>query len=121
MQYKRLFLVGDAAHIFPPTGAKGLNVAVNDAKILSQAFVDYYETDSMDKLDKYTETCLPHVWQIQKFAMYMTSLLHNFNQTEEDEENNEKFQLDQQMQKAQRKMFQQSYDLQRHVAQMIAH
>jgi p-hydroxybenzoate 3-monooxygenase len=115
MQYKRLFLVGDAAHIFPPTGAKGLNVAVNDAKILSQAFVDYYETDSFEKLNKYTDTCLPHIWRIQKFTTYMTSLLHNYNRTEEDENNG------QQMQKAQRKMFQQSYDLQLHLAQMIAH
>ena len=120
MQYKRLFIVGDAAHIFPPTGAKGLNVAVNDSKILSQALVEYYETDSFDKLDKYSETCLVYVWNVQKFTTYMTSLLHNYDLFEGDE-NDEQFRLDKQMQKTQRELFRQSYDLQLHIAQMIAH
>jgi p-hydroxybenzoate 3-monooxygenase len=120
MQHKRLFIVGDAAHIFPPTGAKGLNVAVNDSKILSQALVEYYETDSFNKLDKYSETCLIHVWKVQNFTTYMTSLLHNYDLIEGDV-NDEQFRLDKQMQKTQREMFRQSYDLQLEFAQMIAH
>jgi p-hydroxybenzoate 3-monooxygenase len=120
MQYKRLFLVGDAAHLLPPTGAKGLNVAANDAKILAQAFVDFYDKDCSDKLNAYTDTCLVYVWEAQLFANNMTLLLHNSNMTQEDD-NTEENKFDHQLQQVHRRMFQQSHALQLNLAQMITH
>ena len=120
MQYKRLYLLGDAAHIFPPAGAKGLNVAAHDATNLAEALIDFYEKDSHEKLHHYTETCLKYVWKTQQFTTYMTFLLHNMTMNE-DELSSNKLQFDVQLQKIQRRMFQESYALQLHLAQMIAH
>lgn len=76
MQHGRLFLAGDAAHIVPPTGAKGLNLAAADIKVLAEAFAAFYSHGSRDGLDGYSETCLRRVWRAQDFSYWMTSLLH---------------------------------------------
>ena len=78
MQYKRLFLAGDAAHIVPPTGAKGLNLAVADVRVLARALAAYYAGGRTDLLDRYSATCLSRVWRAQRFSWWMTSLLHRF-------------------------------------------
>jgi p-hydroxybenzoate 3-monooxygenase len=77
MQYRRLFLAGDSAHIVPPTGAKGLNLAVNDVRLLSSALVDWYREHSSDRLQSYSHTALRRVWRAQDFSNYMTQLLHD--------------------------------------------
>jgi p-hydroxybenzoate 3-monooxygenase len=76
MRYGRLFLAGDAAHIVPPTGAKGMNLALADVNCLSSAIHSWYETASNDQLTRYTENRLRHVWRGEHFSWYMTSLLH---------------------------------------------
>lgn len=76
MQYRRLFLAGDAAHIVPPTGAKGLNLAVADVRALARALAAYYAGGRTDLLDRYSTTCLNRVWRAQRFSWWMTSLLH---------------------------------------------
>jgi p-hydroxybenzoate 3-monooxygenase len=78
MQHGRLFLAGDAAHIVPPTGAKGLNLAVADVRILARALTEFYRSGRTDLLDRYSEACLPRVWQAQRFSWWMTSMLHRF-------------------------------------------
>ena len=78
MNCGRLFLAGDAAHIVPPTGAKGMNLAISDVKCLSAAIIDWYESGSEVLLNQYTERCLRHVWRGEHFSWYMTSLLHKF-------------------------------------------
>jgi p-hydroxybenzoate 3-monooxygenase len=78
MQYKKLFLLGDAAHIVPPTGAKGLNLAIADVRVLAQALVNFYKHEDRDLLDRYSEICLRRVWKIQRFSWWMTSMLHCF-------------------------------------------
>jgi p-hydroxybenzoate 3-monooxygenase len=77
MQYGRLFLAGDAAHIVPPTGAKGLNLAVNDVRLLGAALADWYRTGSAAGLDAYSHHALRRVWRAQDFSNYMTQLLHD--------------------------------------------
>ncbi len=76
MQYGRLFLAGDAAHIVPPTGAKGMNLAINDVKILSNALTQKYQQNSSLALSQYSQTCLKRVWRAQYFSWWMTSMLH---------------------------------------------
>jgi p-hydroxybenzoate 3-monooxygenase len=76
MRYGHLFLAGDAAHIVPPTGAKGLNLAVADVKVLADALERFYASGSPEGLDAYTETCLRRVWRVQHFSWWMTSMLH---------------------------------------------
>lgn len=78
MQYGRLFLAGDSAHIVPPTGAKGLNLAVADVQVLARALARFYATGSQCLLDKYSDTCLRRVWKVQRFSWWMTSMLHRF-------------------------------------------
>ncbi|MGB6563531.1 MAG: 4-hydroxybenzoate 3-monooxygenase [Candidatus Binataceae bacterium] len=78
MQYGRLMLAGDAAHIVPPTGAKGLNLAIADVRVLAQAFSDFYTSGSRAGLESYSETCLSRVWKVQRFSWWMTSMLHRF-------------------------------------------
>ncbi len=78
MRFGRLFLAGDAAHIVPPTGAKGLNLAVADVRVLARAISAYYADGSEDLLDRYTATCLRRVWRVQHFSWWMTDLLHAF-------------------------------------------
>jgi p-hydroxybenzoate 3-monooxygenase len=77
MQFGNLFLLGDAAHIVPPTGAKGLNLAVNDARLFAAALSAFYATGSREGLDAFTETALRRVWRAQDFSNYMTQLLHD--------------------------------------------
>jgi len=79
MQYGRLFLAGDAAHIVPPTGAKGLNLAVADISVLARALSHFYVSGSRELLDRYSETCLRRVWKVQRFSWWMTSMLHRFH------------------------------------------
>lgn len=78
MRFGRLFLAGDAAHIVPPTGAKGLNLAVADVRALARALVEIYAGASTSALDAYSQTCLNRVWKAQRFSWWMTSLLHHF-------------------------------------------
>ena len=77
MQFGKLFLLGDAAHIVPPTGAKGMNLAVNDARLFAMALTSFYSGGSRERLDSYTETALRRVWRAQDFSNYMTQLLHD--------------------------------------------
>jgi p-hydroxybenzoate 3-monooxygenase len=78
MQHGRLFLAGDAAHIVPATGAKGLNLAVADARVLAVGLVDWYRRGRRDLLDGYSVACLRRVWRVQHFSWWMTSMLHRF-------------------------------------------
>jgi p-hydroxybenzoate 3-monooxygenase len=78
MRFGRLFLAGDAAHIVPPTGAKGLNLAAADVRALSRALIEYYATGGTEQLDSYSDRCLSRVWKTQRFSWWMTSLLHRF-------------------------------------------
>jgi p-hydroxybenzoate 3-monooxygenase len=77
LRHGRLFLLGDAAHIVPPTGAKGLNLALNDVRLLAAALAHWYDSGSTDAIDAYSETALRRVWQAQDFSNYMTQLLHD--------------------------------------------
>jgi p-hydroxybenzoate 3-monooxygenase len=77
MRHGRLFLAGDAAHIVPPTGAKGLNLAVNDVRLLAAAFAEWYRNGSASGLDRYSDTALRRVWRGQDFSNFMTQLLHD--------------------------------------------
>lgn len=79
MQYRRLFLAGDSAHIVPPTGAKGMNLAIADVRVLARAISAYVTKGSMELLDSYSETCLRRVWKTQRFSNFMTRMLHNFD------------------------------------------
>jgi len=79
MRFGNLFLAGDAAHIVPPTGAKGLNQAAADINYLSKAFIKFYKSGSTDLLDKYSEVALKRVWASVRFSWWFTSLTHNFN------------------------------------------
>jgi p-hydroxybenzoate 3-monooxygenase len=78
MQHGRLFLAGDAAHIVPPTGAKGLNLAIHDVHVLAEAMGEWYATGRSTGLDSYSATCLRRVWRVQHFSWWMTSMLHTF-------------------------------------------
>ncbi|HJQ44705.1 MAG TPA: 4-hydroxybenzoate 3-monooxygenase [Amycolatopsis sp.] len=76
MQYGRLFLAGDAAHIVPPTGAKGMNLAVADVRVLSRALVDLVRHKRTELAESYSDTCLRRVWRAEHFSWFMTSMLH---------------------------------------------
>jgi p-hydroxybenzoate 3-monooxygenase len=78
MRFGRLFLAGDAAHIVPPTGAKGLNLATSDVHYLSQALREFYADKSSAGLDDYSRRALARVWKAERFSWWMTSLLHRF-------------------------------------------
>lgn len=78
MRYHNLFLAGDAAHIVPPTGAKGLNLAASDVLYLSDAFMDFYQNNSKAGIEGYSERCLKRVWGAERFSWYMTQMLHTF-------------------------------------------
>ncbi len=81
MRFGRLLLAGDAAHIVPPTGAKGLNLAASDVRYLSRALIDHYRTGSMKEIDAYSAKCLRRVWKAVRFSWWMTSLMHRFPDT----------------------------------------
>ncbi len=76
MQFGRLFLAGDSAHIVPPTGAKGLNLAVADVRVLADGLKQFYQSGRMELLNRYSEICLRRVWKVQRFSWWMTSMLH---------------------------------------------
>lgn len=78
MRFGQLFLAGDAAHIVPPTGAKGLNLAASDIAYLSSALVEYYQEGSEQGINEYSEKCLQRVWKAERFSWWMTHLLHRF-------------------------------------------
>jgi p-hydroxybenzoate 3-monooxygenase len=80
MQYGRLFLAGDAAHIVPPTGAKGLNLAAADVQVLARGVDAYYKTRKTEVLDRYSETCLRRIWRAERFSWLMTTMLHRNNE-----------------------------------------
>jgi p-hydroxybenzoate 3-monooxygenase len=80
MQYGRLFLVGDAAHIVPPTGAKGLNLAASDVSTLYRILVKVFKDGRTDLVDRYSPICLRRVWKAERFSWWMTHLLHQFPQ-----------------------------------------
>lgn len=81
MQSGKLFLAGDAAHIVPPTGAKGLNLAVSDVRVLNAALDDFYKEGGTEKLARYTETALKRVWRAEHFSWWMTRMLHKLDDT----------------------------------------
>jgi p-hydroxybenzoate 3-monooxygenase len=93
MQHGRLFLAGDAAHIVPATGAKGLNLAVADVVALSRALVRHYKHGDDSGLEAYTETCLRRVWRVQHFSWWMTSMLHRFDRGDRYEQQLQRAQL----------------------------
>ncbi len=78
LRHGRLYLAGDAAHIVPPTGAKGMNLAVADIRVLAQALVAHYTEATDALLDSYSATCLDRVWKVTRFSWWMTSMLHRF-------------------------------------------
>jgi p-hydroxybenzoate 3-monooxygenase len=82
MRHGRLFLTGDAAHIVPPTGAKGMNLAVADVRVLASALTEFYKSGATGPLDGYSETCLRRVWRAQRFSWWMTSMLHRFDRSD---------------------------------------
>jgi len=82
MQYGQLFLVGDAAHVVPPTGAKGMNLAVADARVLGEALARWYRDGDRRGLVEYSATCLRRVWRAEHFSWSMTSMLHRFPDTD---------------------------------------
>jgi p-hydroxybenzoate 3-monooxygenase len=81
MRFGRLFLAGDAAHIVPPTGAKGLNLAASDVHYLSEGLIDHYRQGSETGLDTYSARALSRIWKAERFSWWMTSLLHRFPDT----------------------------------------
>lgn len=78
MRYGNMFLAGDAAHIVPPTGAKGLNLAAADVRILSRALVAFFKSNTRTHIDTYSQTCLKRVWKVERFSWFMSSMLHQF-------------------------------------------
>ncbi len=94
MRFGTLFLAGDAAHIVPPTGAKGLNLAASDVFYLTRAFADYYREKSKVGLDAYSATALARVWKSERFSWWMTSILHRFPQTSSFEQKMQRAELE---------------------------
>ena len=78
MQFGRLFLAGDAVHIVPPTGAKGMNLAISDVRVLAEGLITFYKTGARALLESYSEICLRRIWKVQRFSWWMTSMLHKF-------------------------------------------
>ena len=94
MQYGRLFLAGDAAHIVPPTGAKGLNLAVADVRHLARALARFYLHHESDLLEAYSTTCVRRVWRAEHFSWWMTSMLHRFSDDDAFQQRMQRAQLD---------------------------
>lgn len=95
MRWHKLFLAGDAAHIVPPTGAKGLNLAAGDVQCLADAFDDFYNKRSSAGIDGYSERCLKRVWAAERFSWYMTKMLHTFNDADPFEQQMQKAEFEQ--------------------------
>ncbi len=85
MRFGRLFLVGDAAHIVPPTGAKGLNLAASDVHYLSQALINHYQSGADEGLERYSAIALARIWKAERFSWWMTNLMHRFEDGPEEE------------------------------------
>ena len=83
MRFGRLFLAGDAAHIVPPTGAKGLNLAASDVGYLAQGLVEYYADRNTAGIETYSDRCLRRIWKAERFSWWFTSLMHRFPETGE--------------------------------------
>lgn len=94
MQFGRLYLAGDAAHIVPPTGAKGMNLAMADVQVLARALAEFYASGRMELLDRYSATCLRRVWKVQRFSWWMTSMLHRFGAEDRFEHRRQLAELD---------------------------
>jgi p-hydroxybenzoate 3-monooxygenase len=94
MQHGRLFLAGDAAHIVPPTGAKGLNLAVADVRHLARALARFYQHKQTNLLEAYSSTCLRRVWRAEHFSWWMTSMLHRFPDDDAFQQRMQRAQLD---------------------------
>ncbi|MFJ9531368.1 4-hydroxybenzoate 3-monooxygenase [Herbaspirillum sp. NPDC101396] len=94
MQHGRLFLAGDAAHIVPPTGAKGLNLAVSDVRLLARGLDRFYTTGKRDELNEYTATALKRIWRAEHFSWWMTSLLHTSKEASPFERQLQRSELD---------------------------
>ncbi|MBW0102472.1 4-hydroxybenzoate 3-monooxygenase [Pseudonocardia sp. KRD291] len=82
MRHGRLFLAGDAAHIVPPTGAKGMNLAIADVRVLADALTTFFDGGGETGLDEYSATCLRRVWRAEHFSWWMTSMLHRFDESD---------------------------------------
>jgi p-hydroxybenzoate 3-monooxygenase len=83
MQYGRVFLAGDAAHVVPPTGAKGMNLAIADVRVLAEALADWYRSGATRLLEAYSTTCLRRIWRVQHFSWWMTAMLHRFDEQDD--------------------------------------
>ena len=94
MRHGRLFLAGDAAHIVPPTGAKGMNLAISDVRILAQALDTFYKQGREDGLNGYSEAALKRVWRAEYFSWWMTRLLHTFDDASAFERRIQRAELD---------------------------
>jgi p-hydroxybenzoate 3-monooxygenase len=94
MQCGKLFLAGDAAHIVPPTGAKGLNLAVADVRVLARALDEFYKSGRHQRLDEYSATCLRRVWKVQRFSWWMTAMLHVFDSDNQFDQRRQLAELD---------------------------
>ena len=94
MQFGRLFLAGDSAHIVPPTGAKGLNLAVADVRVLAAGLKEFYAVGNRGLLQRYSEICLRRVWKVQRFSWWMTSMLHKFTDDSEFDRRRQLAELD---------------------------
>ena len=78
MRYGKLFLAGDAAHIVPPTGAKGLNLAIADIRLLSRALIEHYTAGNDAYIDSYSATVLSRVWKVERFSWQLSKMMHQF-------------------------------------------
>jgi p-hydroxybenzoate 3-monooxygenase len=94
MQCGKLFLAGDSAHIVPPTGAKGLNLAVADVRVLAAGLIEFYKSGRRELLESYSEICLRRVWKVQRFSWWMTSMLHRFEEDSEFDRKRQRAELD---------------------------
>ena len=94
MRFGNMFLVGDAAHIVPPTGAKGLNLAAADVRYLSRAMADHYKKNDDGRLERYSENCLRRVWKAQRFSWWLTTLMHRFPESSPFERRTQLAELD---------------------------
>jgi p-hydroxybenzoate 3-monooxygenase len=94
MRFGHLFLAGDAAHIVPPTGAKGLNLAASDVRYLSLALVEFYKDKSTRGLDQYSSRALARVWLAERFSWWMTILLHSFPENSAFDQKMQRAELD---------------------------
>jgi p-hydroxybenzoate 3-monooxygenase len=94
MQHGRLYLAGDAAHIVPPTGAKGMNLAIADVHVLTRALVAFFKSGNRELLAAYAQTCLKRVWRAEHFSWWMTSMLHRFPDQDGFQQRLQRSQLD---------------------------